>query len=76
MKAYVFANAADYDVDDISEKVTFAETAGKAKQDFSMETGIQYKDIRVRRLPWADEYESVDNIPVEQWLNHGWYLCL
>ncbi len=71
-KAYVFANAADYDVDDISEEVTFAETAGKAKQDFSMETGIHYKDIRVQRLPWADKYESVDKIPVKEWLDHGW----
>lgn len=31
------------------------------------------KDIRVRRLPWADKYESVDNIPTEEWLSHGWY---
>lgn len=72
-KAYVFANAADYDIEDISEEVTFAETAGKAKQDFSMENGIHFKDIRVQRLPWADKYGDVDSIPVEEWLNHGWY---
>ena len=35
-KAYVFANAADYDIDDIQEKITFAETPSKAKQDFRM----------------------------------------
>lgn len=46
-KAYCFSNAADYDIDDISEEITFAETPGKAKQDFSMENGIHYKDIRV-----------------------------
>ena len=46
-KAYCFASAADYDVDDLSETVTFAETPGKAKQDFSMENGIHFKDIRV-----------------------------
>lgn len=46
-KAYVFVNAADYDIDDLSEKVTFAETPGKAKQDFSMMNGIHYKDIAV-----------------------------
>lgn len=32
-KAYCFANASDYDADDISETVTFAETPGKAKQN-------------------------------------------
>lgn len=72
-KAYCFSNASDYDIEDISEEVTFAETAGKAKQDFSMENGIHYKDIRVQRLPWADKYGDVDSIPVEEWLNHGWY---
>jgi hypothetical protein len=71
-KAYVFANAADYDIDDIRDIITFAETPSKAKQDFSMETGIHYKDIRVQRLPWADKYESVDKIPVKEWLDHGW----
>lgn len=72
-KAYCFSNASDYDMDDISEEITFAETAGKAKQDFSIENGIPYKDIRVRRLPWADTYGDVDSIPVEELLNHGWY---
>ena len=47
-KAYCFSNASDYDIEDISEEVTFAETAGKAKQDFSIENGIHYKDIRVQ----------------------------
>lgn len=42
-KAYCFANAADYDIDDLSEQV------------------------------WADKYGDVDSIPVEEWLNHGWY---
>lgn len=65
-KAYVFANASDYDVDDLSETVTFAESPGKAKQDFSMENGIHYKDIRAQRLPWADKYGDVDKIPVKE----------
>ena len=68
-KAYCFANAADYDIDDISKEITFAETAGKAKQDFSMENGIHYKDIRVQRLPWADKYGNFDSIPAEELLN-------
>ena len=72
-KAYVFANAADYDINDLSGKITFAETTGKAKQYFSMYSGVLYKDIRVRRLPWADKYEDVDEIPVEEFLEHGWY---
>lgn len=72
-KAYVFANAVDYGINDLSEQVTFAETAGKAKQYFSMNSGIHYKDIRVRRVPWADKYDDVDEIPVEELLDHGWY---
>lgn len=72
-KAYCFSNVSDYDIEDIEKEITFAETAGKAKQDFSMENGIHYNDIRVQRLPWADKYGSVDNIPAEEWLNHGWY---
>lgn len=36
-KAYIYA--ADYGTDDLSEQVTFAETPGKAKQDFCMENG-------------------------------------
>ena len=73
LKAYCFSNASDYDIEDIEEEVTFAETAGKAKQYFSMENGIRYKDIRVRHLPWADTYGDADSIPVEEWLKHGWY---
>ena len=73
-KAYVFSNAADYDVDDLSETVTFAETPGKAKQDFSMISGVHYKDIRVQRLPWADGFKSVDDIPPNVWMNNGWHL--
>lgn len=65
-KAYVFANAADYDIDDIRDIITFAETPSKVKQYFSMNSGIHYKDIRVRRVPWADKYEDVDEIPVEE----------
>lgn len=34
-KAYAFANAVDYSVEDLSKKVTFAETANNAKQYFS-----------------------------------------
>lgn len=70
-KAYCFANAADYDTVDLSAQITFAETAGKAKQYFSMNSDIHYKDIRVRRVPWADKYEDVDEIPVEELLDHG-----
>lgn len=50
-KAYVFANAADYDIEDISEEVTFAETAGKAKQDFSISTHAN-KEEALRQLDY------------------------
>ena len=71
-KAYVFFNAAGYGFDDLSEIVTFAETPGKAKQDFSTKSGIPYKDIRVRHLPWADKYESVEKIPIKEWWFGDW----
>lgn len=29
--------------------------------------------LGVQRVPWADKYGDVDSIPVEEWLNHGWY---
>lgn len=44
-KAYCLSNASDYDIEDIEEEVTFAETAGKAKQDFSMENGIHSNKV-------------------------------
>lgn len=31
-KAYCLSNASDYDIEDIEEEVTFAETAGKANK--------------------------------------------
>ncbi len=72
MKAYCFANASDFDIEDVDE-VTFAESAGKAKQNFSMESGVHFRNIRVQRMPWADKYASVEAIPAEEWLEHGWY---
>lgn len=71
LKAYVFANALDSDVDIVSKEITFAESPGKAKQDFSISNGVHYKDIRVKRLPWADIYEDVKNIPPAEWFAHG-----
>lgn len=72
-KAYIFGNAAYYDINDLSEIVTFAESAGKAKQNISMESGVHYTDIRVQRLPWADGFKSVDDIPPNVWLDNGWH---
>lgn len=72
-KAYAFANAVDYSVEDLSKKVTFAETANNAKQDFSKGSRIHFKDIRVQRLAWADQYEDFGNIPAEEWFSHGWH---
>lgn len=73
MKAYYFANNDDFEIIDINEKITFAESPGKAKQDFSILTGIHFKDIRVQRMPWADQYGRVDKIPESDFLEHGWY---
>lgn len=73
MKAYYFANCEDFDIIDINEKITFAESPGKAKQNFSILTNIHYKYIRVQRMKWADYYGVVKDIPVQELLEHGWY---
>lgn len=73
LKAYYFANSDDFNISDGNEKITFAESAGKAKQDFSMMTGIHFNNIRVNRMPWADKYGRIDKIPESDFFEHGWY---
>lgn len=43
-KAYVFNNAADYDIEDLSEEVTFAETTGQAKLSSSEKVNAVHRE--------------------------------
>lgn len=54
--------------------IVWTTTPGKAKALLAAEHDECFKDIRVRRLPWADEYRVVDDIPAEVFLSNGWWL--
>ena len=34
----------------------------------------EFTEMRVYRVPWADKYRSMDDIPAEEFLKNGWYL--
>lgn len=56
--------------------IVYAETAGKAKAEIadSNDSGLRFTEVRVYRVPWADEYGDWDNVPPEVLLEHGWML--
>lgn len=54
--------------------IVWAETAGKAKALFAAEHDTDFTYIRPYRLPWADKYRDMDDIPAEEFLAHGWWL--
>lgn len=55
--------------------VVWAATPGKAKALLASEYDREFTEIRVYRVPWADQYRSMDDIPAEEFLKNGWYLC-
>lgn len=64
-----------WDDESVSESyIVWAETAGKAKALFAAEHDEKFTDIRPYRLPWADKYRDMDDIPAEEFLAHGWWL--
>jgi len=70
MKAYAFM----YDEDEGVEMIVYAENANKAKAEGARFTDMEYTDIRVRRVPWADKYGSYDNIPPKAFIDNGWWM--
>lgn len=54
--------------------IVWTETAGKAKALFAAEHDTDFTYIRPYRLPWADKYRDMDDIPAEDFLIHGWWL--
>lgn len=51
------------------------ESAGKAKRYFADETGEDFTDIHVRRVPWLDEFDIDNETPDMRMaaIRHGWW---
>lgn len=54
--------------------IVWTTTPGKAKALLAAEHDEEFTEIRVRRLPWADEYGDSKRIPAEEFLSRGWWL--
>ena len=68
LKAYSFTDEqTGYD------EIEWFETAGQAKRYFANENTLDFCDVRVYRVPWADEYWSKGYVPPEVCLAHGWW---
>ena len=48
--------------------LTWATTPGKAKALLASEYDREFTEMRVYRVPWADQYRSMDDIPAEEFL--------
>lgn len=69
LKAYIFTdNQTGYD------EIEWFETAGQAKRYFANENTLDFCDVRVYRVPWADKYQSQGEVPSEDLLAHGWWI--
>lgn len=69
LKAYGWDDE-DYD----ESHVVWAATPGKAKALLASEHDREFTEMRVYRVPWADKYRDMDDIPAEEFLAHGWWL--
>lgn len=57
--------------------IVWATTPGKAKALLAAEQNEEFTALRVRRLPWADQYKDIDEIPAEEFFKRGWWMyCL
>lgn len=70
MKAYAFL----VDPCEGAEMIVYAENANKAKAKGAHFTDMEYTDIRIRRVPWADQYGDYDNIPPRAFIENGWWM--
>lgn len=69
LKAYVWR-----DEDAGTCQIVWKETAGQAKRWIADENNLQFTEVHVYRLPWADNYRSMDEIPAEVYWEEGWYI--
>lgn len=68
-KAYAFDNEQDG-----TTEIYWAEARNQAKAYFANENGIPYTWIHVYRVPWADKYNDMNDIPPEVYWKNGWWL--
>lgn len=54
--------------------IVWAESAGKAKAEIANDYDIAFTEVKVYRLPWADDYDDEESIPPEVYFEHGWSL--
>ncbi|MFA2720593.1 hypothetical protein [Bacillus paranthracis] len=54
-------------------RITFAETAGQARNFGMCEFDIDFIAVEARRAKWADEYQHEHLIPKEAYLANGWW---
>lgn len=66
-----------YAYDDEFEGTTeiyWAKTAGQAKAYFANENDLLFTEVSVYRVPWADKYKSMEEIPPDVYWENGWWL--
>lgn len=57
--------------------VVFAESPGKAKEQYEFNSYAGYTDIHARRISWMDEYGDIDDPDAMMaLLRHGWNVSL
>lgn len=67
MKAYIWTDEyTGYSL------IVWGDTAGQARRQVADSEGEDFIDVRVYRLPWADKYTSMDDIPMEEYFANGW----
>lgn len=66
IKAYVW----DDEYNDKSH-IVWATTPGKAKALLAAEHDEKFTELRVKRLPWADQYKDFNKIPAAEFFKHG-----
>lgn len=52
--------------------IVWTKTAGQAKRQLADEYGERFIDIRVYRVPWADGYKDMADIPPQVYFDHAW----
>lgn len=67
MKAYTWT-----DEDTGYSLIVWCDTAGQARRQIADSEAVDFIDVRVYRLPWADKYTSMDDIPLKEYFANGW----
>lgn len=66
LKAYAW-----HDDEEGTVTIKWFESAGQAKQYFANENDLRFTECRVYRVPWADKYKSIKDIPIEIFWENG-----